>query len=86
MNQKQKPALIVATFLVGLILLPLLLLIVSKLGGDDRRDLEGGGNSGTALGKDAVVDYELQQLADRAEQLLEADLADAVKSGDLDLS
>jgi len=85
MNRKQKPALIVATFLVGLILLPLLLLIVSKLGGDDRRALEGGGNSGTALGRDAVVDYELQQLADRAEQLLEADLADAVKSGDLDL-
>ena len=85
MNQKQKPVLIVAIVLVGLILLPVLLLLVSKIGSGSRDDLVNGGNATSSSGSGFVADYELQQLADRAEQLLSDDLAKAVQSGDLEL-
>lgn len=80
-DQKQKPVVIVAVVLCAVIVLPFVLWALSKMvsgaGGDSA------GSSDLSGGAGAAIDYEFHQLADRAAQLMETDLARAVREGDI---
>lgn len=84
MSRSKKPVLIVASVLVALIVIPLVLLVVSRLGN------EGGGSSGGGSSKGSsnaseVADFNLRQLASRAADLIEGEMADALRQNDISL-
>lgn len=83
MSRNKKPVVYVAIALGALILLPILLILISKLGG--------GGSSQPLLigpvevGSASVANFDLRQLAEKAESLLNDDLAEATRKGDVSL-
>lgn len=86
MSKNKKPVIIVAVVLCALIILPLVVLLVARMGGaapgeGGRMTAPGGGNGSGR----AVVDYDLRQLADRVEGLLNRELATALREGDVSL-
>jgi tetratricopeptide (TPR) repeat protein len=84
MTRNKKPVVIVAIVLVALIVCPLFFLLLSRTG---RADSFGSGSSASSGAKNhtEVVDFELRQLAERAEKLVEQDLATALRQGDVSL-
>jgi hypothetical protein len=84
MTQNKKSVIFVAIVLIVLMVMPVIVLMVSK-GGDsaaaNRVDMSipTGGQSVEA------VNYDLRQLAERAEELLSEDLAAALRRGDVSL-
>lgn len=85
MTRNKKPVLIVAVVLVALIIIPLILLIVSKSGGAGTEVL-GGTAPTTVQNGGEVADFELRQLAEKAASLIEGDLEEALRNGDVSLS
>jgi tetratricopeptide (TPR) repeat protein len=85
MSQSKKPVILVAIFLGALILLPVFIWVVLKVGGP--------GDSGPAVPAVSVagtsgseaVDYDLSQLAEKTEKLLVEEIADALRKGDVSL-
>jgi tetratricopeptide (TPR) repeat protein len=82
MSRNQKPVVIVAIVLGALIILPLIILMISRAGGDAPQL---GIDEASSKGNSTVVDFDLRQLADHAEKLLSKDLVDAVQKGDISL-
>lgn len=82
MSRNQKPVVIVAIVLGALIILPIIVLMVARSGGDAPQL---GGDVAPAKSNGAVVDFDLRQLADHAEKLLSKDLVEAVQKGDVSL-
>ena len=84
MTNNKKPVILVALVLIVLMVLPMIVLMVSKgsgpvAKGGPRISIPKGDNTSEA------VNYDLRQLAERAEKLLSEDLADALRKGDVSL-
>ncbi len=84
MTNNKKPVILVALVLIVLMVLPMIVLMVSKgsgpvAKGGPRISIPKGDNTSEA------VNYDLRQLAERAEKLLSGDLADALRKGDVSL-
>ncbi|NBB77852.1 MAG: hypothetical protein GVY36_00135 [Verrucomicrobia bacterium] len=83
MKRNKKPVLIVAAVLGALIVIPLILLVVSRSSGGSNgavgTDVKRGGNASE------VADFDLQQLASRATKLIEEDMANALRQNDVSL-
>lgn len=84
MSHNKKPVILVALVLIALMILPVVVLMVFRAG-----DSTAGSRveSSISRGERAAVsvDYDLRQLAERAEQLLGNELADALRQGDVSL-
>lgn len=83
MSRSQKPAILVAAVLCALIVLPVLVLMISKSGSGASTSTNGA--LPPVQSSSAIADFDLRQLAERADQLLEGELADALRQGDLSL-
>lgn len=79
MKNSKKPALIVATILLVLILSPLVFLMLLEKSDDS------GETTKNSERESVVVDFELRQLAEKAKQLVDDDLADALRQGDVSI-
>lgn len=84
MTHNKKPVVLVALVLIALIIVPVLVLFVSK-GGDTTAENRVDTSVSSGESSAAAVDYDLRQLAERAEQLLDNELADALRKGDVSL-
>jgi tetratricopeptide (TPR) repeat protein len=84
MTQNKKPVVLVALILIALMVVPVIVLVISKR---DDPALSTGGDAPRSTGSTtaAPVDYDLRQLAERAEKLLSDDLAVALRKGDVSL-
>jgi tetratricopeptide (TPR) repeat protein len=82
MTQNKKPVVIVAIILSALIVVPIFVWLLSR-GGD--ASFVGNETSTQANDPRAVVDFDLRELSDKAEQLLAEDLAEALQQGDISL-
>lgn len=82
MSRNKKPAVIVAVALCALMTLPILIMMISRTGGGGAPTP---GESPQVVGSAAVANYDLRQLAERAEALLNNELAAAVRKGDVSL-
>lgn len=84
MSHNKKPVIIVALVLSALMIIPVIVLMVSRGGGPK---VEIGAERPVATGEDTsvAVDYDLRQLAERAEKLLSDELAVALRKGDVSL-
>lgn len=85
MSQSKKPVIVVAIFLVALILLPVIIWVVSKVGATNDAGAISQTASGPASAGAAAVDYDLNQLAEKAEKLMSEDIAAALRKGDVSL-
>lgn len=85
MSRSKKPVIVVAIFLGALMLLPLTIWMVSKAGGSGGSNSSGQSGSGGGRSETQIVDYDLNQLADKVEKLLSEDIAEAVQKGDISL-
>ena len=84
MTQNKKPVLIVALFLAALIVVPLLILLITRIGTFVSSEI--GSGSITANQKEtSIADFDLRQLAEKADNLIEQDLAKALREGDVSL-
>lgn len=84
MTRNKKPVFIVAALLAALIIIPLALLVLSRTGGSNG----GGATQDNGARSDAaseVADYDLRQLANRAQTLIEEELAEALRQNDITL-
>ena len=84
MNQNKKPVLIVALVLAALIVIPLLLLLIIGAGGSISSAIDGGVIT-INQNKTEIADFDLRQLAEKADKLVEQDLAKALREGDVSL-
>jgi outer membrane protein assembly factor BamD (BamD/ComL family) len=84
MPHNKKPAVLVAIVLSALIVLPILVLIVSRADGTAPQSPVQQAPS-IVERVDSSVDFDLRQLADKAEALLSGDLAAALRQGDVSL-
>lgn len=75
--KNKAPVIIVVVALLVLIIAPILALIVLKKGGDSVE------SSQKSERREAVVDFELSQLAEKADRLVNEDLAEALRQGDV---
>lgn len=84
MTNNKKPVVLVAIVLIVLMILPVVVLMLSKGGGS-----AAGNGSELPVSKSdhsgEAVNYDLRQLAERAEKLLSEDLAEALRKGDVSL-
>lgn len=85
MSRSKKPVIVVAILLVALILLPVIIWGVSKLGGSDGSMPAGPVTKGPSPSELQVADFDLNQLAEKADQLLSKDIAEALRKGDVSL-
>ncbi|PXA04997.1 hypothetical protein DDZ13_03255 [Coraliomargarita sinensis] len=85
MSRSKKPVIVVAIFLAALMLLPLLIWMFMKIGSPGDPIPSGQTGAGTPTPERQVADYDLSQLADKAARLLDEDIAEALKKGDLTL-
>ncbi|MFU8847155.1 MAG: hypothetical protein ACNA77_00360 [Opitutales bacterium] len=83
MSRSKKPVVAVAIFLGALMVLPFVIWFISTAG-DAGASTSPRESSGGASGAE-VVDFDLSQLAERAETLLSGAIAEAVRKGDLPL-
>lgn len=82
MTRNKKPVLIVAVALLALIVIPLVLLVVARLGGgatNGTGEMQGGETP------TETADFDLRQLANRANRLIEKDMAEALRQNDISL-
>lgn len=84
MTRNKKPVLIVALVLAALIVIPLLLLLITRLGGSNSTEIGSGGSTVSQNGA-VTADFDLRQLAEKANKLVEQDLAAALREGDVSL-
>lgn len=84
MTQNKKPVIFVAIVLIVLMVLPVIVLMVSK-GGDTAATNRADISIPTGDHTGGAVNYDLRQLAERAEKLLSEDLAAALRKGDVSL-
>lgn len=84
MTHNKKPVVLVAIVLIVLMILPVVVLMVSK-GGDSSAEHSPKISIPTGDHAAEAVNYDLRQLAERAEKLLSEDLADALRKGDVSL-
>ena len=84
MTQNKKPVLIVALVLAALIVIPLVLLLIIRIGGSVSTEIGSGSHTLNQNQKD-IADFDLRQLAQKAENLIEQDLAKALREGDISL-
>ena len=84
MTQNKKPVLIVALVLAALIVIPLLLLLIIRVGGSVSSEI-GGGSITVNQNETDIADFDLLQLAEKADKLVEQDLAKALREGDVSL-
>ena len=84
MTRNKKPAVIVAVVLAAFIIVPLLLLLVTRSGDSGGVDLTGG-DSARVNSVGETADFDLRQLEEKAKKLLEEDLAEALREGDVSL-
>ena len=84
MTRNKKPVVIVAIVLAALIIIPLVLLLITRTGGSTSGEI---GNSEPAKVKNSaeVADFDLRQLAEKANTLIEQELAEALRKGDVSL-
>jgi tetratricopeptide (TPR) repeat protein len=66
-------------------LLPILIWMLSKVGGSGGPATDGRSGSGASAPETQVVDYDLDQLADKAAKLLDGKIAAALQNGDVSL-
>jgi len=85
MSRNQKPVILVAIALGALIILPLVILMLSRAGGDSTHASGADGVTVSGRGDTEVADFELRKLADKVESLLASDIAEAVRQGDIPL-
>ncbi|HBR94963.1 MAG TPA: hypothetical protein DEA90_12450 [Opitutae bacterium] len=84
MTRNKKPVVIVAIALAALIVLPLLLLLFSRLGASSDSD-QANSESSAVKNTSEAIDFDLRQLAEKADRLIEQDLAEALRQGDVSL-
>jgi len=84
MTRNKKPVVIVAIVLAALIVIPLLLLLITRAGGSGGSNI-GGGDPTAVKNGTAAADFDLRQLAEKAEKLIEQDIASALREGDVSL-
>ena len=84
MTHNKKPAILVAIVLSALIVLPILVLMVFRADGT-APEITTQDAQPASERVDSTVDFELRQLADKAEALLSGDLATALRKGDVSL-
>ena len=84
MSRSKKPVILVAIILGALIFLPVIIWMISKIGGDDTISPVAPAEV-TSPEDVQVVDYDLSQLAQKADKLLAEDLAEALRKGDVSL-
>jgi tetratricopeptide (TPR) repeat protein len=84
MTHNKKPVILVALVLIALMIIPVIVLMMSR---DDDPSPENRAETPLSTGAStaAPVDYDLRQLAERAEKLLSDDLAVALRKGDVSL-
>ena len=75
---------IVALFLAALIVIPLLLLLITRVGGSISSEISDGRITVNQKETD-IADFDLRQLAQKADNLIEQDLAIALRKGDVSL-
>jgi len=85
MSRNKKPVIVVAALLGGLILLPVLIWSVSRLGGSDGPLTPTPSETGSAGSSRDLPDFDLSRLAEKADQLLSQDIAEALREGDVSL-
>ncbi|WPJ96029.1 hypothetical protein SH580_21680 [Coraliomargarita algicola] len=84
MTRNKKPVVIVAMVLAALIVLPLLLLLFSRLGASSGTE-QANSESSAVKSTSEAIDFDLRQLAEKADRLIEQDLAEALRQGDVSL-
>ncbi len=85
MSRNKKPVVVVAILLGALILLPVVIFVIARLGtSPDPRPTDPAVASSTGSSA-AAVDYDLSQLAEKAENLLAGKIAEALRQGDVSL-
>ncbi|MFT5836911.1 MAG: tetratricopeptide (TPR) repeat protein [Candidatus Azotimanducaceae bacterium] len=84
MTRNKKPVVIVAILLAALIIIPLLLLLLTRAGGSGVGEIGRSEPTKVKTGSQ-VADFDLRQLAEKADQLIEQDLAEALRQGDVSL-
>ena len=85
MIQNKKPVLIVALFLAALIIVPLLILLITRVGASVSSGI-GSGSITVNQKETSIADFDLRQLAEKADNLIEQDLATALREGDVSQS
>lgn len=85
MSRTKKPAILVALGLGALVVLPLMIWLVGQLG-SERSGLPTGAPDLGSSTQIPAVDYELDQLAKKVGTLIEEDLAEVLRRGDLSLN
>ena len=84
MTHNKKPVALVAIVLIVLMVLPVIVLMVSK-GGDSTAGNGANISISASINNGEAVNYDLRQLAERADKLLSEDLAAALRKGDVSL-
>lgn len=84
MTRNKKPAIIVAVVLVALIFIPLIVLLLTRAGDSGGVDLSSG-DPPRGVNAAETADFDLRQLAEKAEGLMEQELAEALREGDVSL-
>jgi len=82
MSRSKGPVVIVAVALCALIVLPVVILMIAR-GGDSGHS--SGGSGSATEGAVPLADFDLRRLAERAEGLVEGEMADALRRGDVSL-
>lgn len=76
---------LVAIALAALIILPLIILMISRAGGDSTHADAANGAAVTGRGDAEVADFDLRKLAEKVDKLLSNEMAEAVRKGDISL-
>ncbi len=79
------PVIIVATLLSLLIAISIVVLIILKKNDDVGGDSSQNGSADSGERNEVVIDFELRQLVEKAEELVNKDLADALRQGDVQI-
>jgi len=85
MSRNQKPVVIVAIALGALIILPLIILVATRIASSSAAPNGSGERAPVDRKSVKIANFDLRQLADRVESLLANELADAVRKGDIPL-
>ncbi|MGJ8652195.1 MAG: hypothetical protein ACSHX8_02875 [Opitutaceae bacterium] len=85
MSQNKKPVVFVAIALGALIILPLVILMISRVGGNSQVSSSGETPVSTGRGDAEIADFDLRKLADRVHGLLDNEMAAALRKGDISL-
>ena len=84
MTQNKKPVLIVALILAALIVVPLVLLLITRIGGSVSTEI-GSGSHTLNENETEIADFDLRQLSEKADNLIEQNLAKALREGAISL-